>query len=354
MARNVEIKARIESIESIFPRASALAEDGPVVIVQDDTFFACPNGRLKLRVFSPEEGQLIFYRRPDKQGPKESFYLISAVNSPDILRESLSLAYGQTGRVRKVRTLFLVGRTRIHLDRVESLGDFLELEVVLTDGESAQAGEAVAKDLMGRLGILPNQLIEGAYVDLLQAKSAEQAVPLDRLAPDGLCAGPSDPGYGETIKAIEQQIREMVDRETRAWDTQDAEALVSIFHPDTVWPWPATPQAHDPVGWVFPLGRFERQRWKQDWQELFRTCELIHNRRSTIKIVVSAQGDGAFAVVDVDTLWRHKETGEDFHWRGRACKGYTRIGPEWKLIYHTGLLDYENAGTVPMKPVEDR
>jgi len=55
--------------------------------------------------------------------------------------------------------------------------------------------------------------------------------------------------------------------------------------------------------------------------------------------VVSNEGDGAFAVVDVDTLWRDRE-GKDFHWKGRACKGYTRVGEQWKLIMHTGLLDY--------------
>ena len=60
--------------------------------------------------------------------------------TPDTLRESLlSPAYGQVGRVRKSRTLFLAGRTRIHLDRVEGLGDFLELEVVLADGEHAES-----------------------------------------------------------------------------------------------------------------------------------------------------------------------------------------------------------------------
>jgi predicted adenylyl cyclase CyaB len=167
MARNVEIKARIESVDSVLLKAAALADKGPVDIVQDDTFFACQNGRLKLRALSPNEGQLVFYRRSDQKGPKESFYLISHTRTPDALRESLSLANGQAGRVRKKRTLFLVGRTRIHLDRVEELGDFLELEVVLSDGESVEAGEAIARDLMEKLGILPDQLVEGAYVDLL-------------------------------------------------------------------------------------------------------------------------------------------------------------------------------------------
>jgi predicted adenylyl cyclase CyaB len=167
MAKNVEIKARIESIDSILPRAGALADSGPIEIIQDDTFFVCDKGRLKLRTFSPDEGQLIFYRRADQRGPKESFYLISHTSSPGSLRESLSLAYGQVGRVRKNRTLFLVGRTRIHLDQVEGLGEFLELEVVLEDGEQVETGEAIAQDLMQKLQILPDQLIEGAYIDLL-------------------------------------------------------------------------------------------------------------------------------------------------------------------------------------------
>ncbi len=177
MARNVEIKARIESIDSILPRAAALADDGPAEIIQDDIFFACQNGRLKLRVFSPDEGQLIFYRRADQRGPKESYYVVSPTTSPGTLRETLSLACGQAGRVRKNRTLFLVGRTRIHLDQVEGLGNFLELEVVLADGEHVETGEAIARDLMEKLGILPDQLIEGAYIDLLTAETAERGVP---------------------------------------------------------------------------------------------------------------------------------------------------------------------------------
>jgi len=171
MARNVEIKARIESVEALKQRAAALADQGPTEIVQDDTFFACPNGRLKLRAFSATSGQLIFYQRPDRAGPKESFFLISPTSSPDTLREALTLAYGQAGRVRKHRTLFLSGRTRIHLDRVENLGDFLELEVVMADGESTEAGVAVAHDLLAKLGVAPGQLIERAYVDLLNDRA---------------------------------------------------------------------------------------------------------------------------------------------------------------------------------------
>ena len=170
MARNIEIKAYVKNLEAVTLKAATLADKGPIEIIQDDTFFACSTGRLKLRAFSPEKGELIFYRRPDQAGPKESFYIIAPTSTPDVLRETLSLAYGQVGRVHKHRTLFLSGRTRIHLDKVDRLGDFMELEVVLSDAESLEIGEAVAHDLMGKLGILPDQLIEGAYVDLLNQK----------------------------------------------------------------------------------------------------------------------------------------------------------------------------------------
>ena len=166
MARNVEIKARIDSVQVLVQRVAKLADSGPTEILQDDTFFACADGRLKLRIFSDTEGQLIFYRRPDIAGPKESFYVISPTTSPRTLLDVLSLAYGQIGRVKKRRTLFLIGRTRVHLDCVVGLGQFVELEVVLGDNEATGAGVTVAENLLGQLGIARRQLIEGAYVDL--------------------------------------------------------------------------------------------------------------------------------------------------------------------------------------------
>jgi adenylate cyclase class IV len=167
MPRNIEIKARIESVQSLAPLAAAIANEGPIEIVQDDTFFHCENGRLKLRTFSKEGGELIFYRRANLHGPKESFYVLSPTTEPDTLREALSQAYGPSGRVRKHRTLFLVGRTRVHLDDVKGLGHFLELEVVLEEGERAEDGIREAHRLMALLGVESSQLIEGAYVDLL-------------------------------------------------------------------------------------------------------------------------------------------------------------------------------------------
>ena len=82
----------------------------------------------------------------------------------------MTRAYGANsvlGRVRKTRWLLQVGQTRVHLDRVHGLGDFMELEVVLHDGQSAAQGEALAEQLMAELGIAHEQRVAGAYLDLL-------------------------------------------------------------------------------------------------------------------------------------------------------------------------------------------
>ena len=166
VARNIEIKARVGDLAEVETRARAIATEGPVNLAQDDTFFACAKGRLKLRQFPDGRGELIHYFRADDTGPKVSDYLISPTAAPEVLRQSLSRALGTIGRVRKRRRVYMVDRTRIHLDEVEGLGAFVELEIVLREGESAEAGEAVARQIMGALGIDESQLVRGAYVDM--------------------------------------------------------------------------------------------------------------------------------------------------------------------------------------------
>jgi ketosteroid isomerase-like protein len=139
-----------------------------------------------------------------------------------------------------------------------------------------------------------------------------------------------------------EEILEIVDRETRAWDTQDVNLLLTIFHPDMVWPWPPTNQNHNPEEWILEFGHFDRIRWGESWRELFETYQLEHNLRKIKKIEVSKEKDAAFAVVDIDTLWINKKSGIKNHWIGCVCKVYTKTGDEWKLIMHTGALDYSH------------
>jgi predicted adenylyl cyclase CyaB len=178
MARNIEVKARIASVEVLRPIAQALADGPSERIEQDDTFFACAQGRLKLRDFGDGRGELIHYERADAEGPKLSDYVRATTAAPAALREALTRAQGQIGRVRKTRWLLRSGQTRIHLDRVDGLGDFLELEVVLRDGQDEADGQRIAETLLAQLGVEPAQCLSGAYLDLLSA--ASPIAPADR------------------------------------------------------------------------------------------------------------------------------------------------------------------------------
>jgi predicted adenylyl cyclase CyaB len=167
MPINIEVKARVRNFADLQKRAAALSDTPEQVIPQEDTFFVTPKGRLKLRQLSPQHGQLVWYERSDSAGPKRSHYLIAETTDPASLKAALSAALGVRGAVRKVRHLYLSGQTRIHLDEVEGLGDFMELEVVLQPGQSDEEGQAIASDLMKKLGVRDEDLIQGAYMDLL-------------------------------------------------------------------------------------------------------------------------------------------------------------------------------------------
>lgn len=169
MPSNIEIKARVRDFAEIRARAETLSDTPVEIIPQEDTFFHTPQGRLKLRLVSGKQGQLIYYSRPDQEGPKRSDYHISHTSDPENLKRVLALAYGIRGVVRKTRYLYLVGQTRIHLDDVEGLGQFMELEVVMQEGQSDTEGQAIAENLMADLGVERRDLLEGAYMDLLES-----------------------------------------------------------------------------------------------------------------------------------------------------------------------------------------
>jgi predicted adenylyl cyclase CyaB len=169
MPSNIEVKAYARNFAEIKARAETLSDTPVEIIPQEDTFFNTSQGRLKLRVLAEDRGQLIYYTRPDQEGPKRSDYHISHTADPANLKRVLDLAYGIRGVVRKTRYLYLVGQTRVHLDDVEGLGQFMELEVVMQEGQSDAEGQAIAEDLMASLGVERTDLLESAYMDLLEA-----------------------------------------------------------------------------------------------------------------------------------------------------------------------------------------
>jgi len=169
MASNIEIKARVDDFAALKARAESLSDRPVQVIPQEDTFFNTVKGRMKLRLLAPDQGYLIYYERPDQDGPKRSDYFLSKTEEPETLKNVLTLALGVRGVVRKTRHLYMVGQTRIHLDKVEGLGHFMELEVVMQVGQSEAEGQSIAEDLMRRLGIREDALLDGAYMDLLES-----------------------------------------------------------------------------------------------------------------------------------------------------------------------------------------
>ncbi|MBU0743108.1 class IV adenylate cyclase [bacterium] len=170
MKRNVEIKARVRDVEDFARRAGELAGAEPETLLQRDVFFDVSRGRLKLRRQTAGRGELIFYERGDAAGPKSSDYVVVGTDDPDGLEAALAGALGVRGAVHKTRRLYLAGRTRIHLDEVSDLGVYMELEVVLGDGETAAEGEAEALSLMRALGVGADDLVAAAYIDLLEER----------------------------------------------------------------------------------------------------------------------------------------------------------------------------------------
>lgn len=168
MARNIEIKAKISDIDFCTEKAKSISGAGPEIIKQEDTFFNCQNGRLKLRILSEDHGELIFYKRANVTGPKTSEYHISSTNEPNSLLDVMKKSYGIHGKVKKIRELYIVGRTRIHIDQVEGLGNFLEFEVFLGEGDDTHDGEIEAGELMRAFNIAQSDLISGAYVDMFE------------------------------------------------------------------------------------------------------------------------------------------------------------------------------------------
>lgn len=170
MPNNIEIKAKVHDMPYLENNVRNLTKSEPILMLQEDYFFNVSHGRLKLRVLSSGRAELIFYDRPSVAGPKQSAYSKTEIIDPQALKELLATALGIMGVVRKTRKLYLYGQTRIHLDDVEGLGHFLELEVMLQDNQTNEDGSAIAEDMMRQLHIGRQDLVDVAYIDLMQKK----------------------------------------------------------------------------------------------------------------------------------------------------------------------------------------
>jgi len=167
---NLEIKVRCGDPAAARARARAVATRWLGKDRQVDTYFRTARGRLKLRESSLSGGQLVPYLRPDAEGPRRSDYLVVPVEDPDALRGLLAELLGVHCVVRKEREIALAENVRIHLDRVEGLGSFVELEAVYEGGPEAETAEAQKVEaLLEALGLAGAERVAGSYETLVSA-----------------------------------------------------------------------------------------------------------------------------------------------------------------------------------------
>lgn len=165
--RNLELKARDRGPERSLRVCAELGAEDSGTLLQTDTYFEVSTGRLKLREEPGADAQLIAYQRPDLAGQKESRYWIVTVDDPAGLKEALGALLGLIAVVHKERRLFLFEGVRIHLDRVDGLGSFIELEGVVSGDAEPADFERLLTDLRRSLEIDESDLERGSYADLL-------------------------------------------------------------------------------------------------------------------------------------------------------------------------------------------
>ena len=167
MAKNIEIKARHNDFDAFYEKLSELAHHYEGLDVQIDTFFEARSGRIKLRESSLHGAFLIPYKRADQAGPKKSDYALIKIENPHEVKSLLTDILGVKKIVKKERQIYHFQNVRIHYDHVQGLGSFIELEAVVDKENELEKNEKKVHHLMEYFGIAEDDLVAGAYADML-------------------------------------------------------------------------------------------------------------------------------------------------------------------------------------------
>lgn len=168
--RNIESKFAFEDHDEVLTRAISLGASDEGFLGQADHFYEVARGRLKLRI-EDGRGCLIAYMREDRPEERQSDYFVCEVADPESMRTLLDSALDSGPSITKRRHLLLLRHTRIHLDELQDLGRFVELETVLDETEVWNLHEEHV-EVVEALGLTDALRIAGAYVDLLPKRSA--------------------------------------------------------------------------------------------------------------------------------------------------------------------------------------
>jgi len=176
--RNLELKAAYADFDHARAVVRGMGGRFEHVERQEDVYFHVRSGRLKVRrrVIARPDGEtrtaeLVGYVRADQSGFRGSEYTVVPVQDADVLEAALRATLGVFKVVRKRREVHLYRNARVHLDEVEGLGKYLEIEIVLSSPEEETAAGGFSAELTRRFEIDPGEMISGSYSDLLDSSS---------------------------------------------------------------------------------------------------------------------------------------------------------------------------------------
>ncbi len=172
---NIELKACCDDLEKLREICRSLGAESQEPDRQLDTYFRVAHGRLKLRESLLSGAGLIFYIRADVAGPRESHYETCQVEDPERLKRTLQKALGVRAVVAKRREAFVIGNVRIHLDKVQDLGAFVELEGIVDDPAELMGVAEEVRGLREAIGIDARSLLKESYSDLISVAEQSRA-----------------------------------------------------------------------------------------------------------------------------------------------------------------------------------
>jgi predicted adenylyl cyclase CyaB len=166
MPQNLEIKCAYSSLAKARRIARRIGASSMGSLRQIDTYYRVNSGRLKLREINGNQFELIYYHRPNARGSRYSDYTIVSLEEPRAAKSLFQSLLGVSVVVRKKRALFLYKNARIHIDSVERLGTFIEVEVVMKSGK--RQARDLMQFLMKEFGVDQKMLLGGSYSDLIR------------------------------------------------------------------------------------------------------------------------------------------------------------------------------------------
>jgi adenylate cyclase class 2 len=167
MAQNIEFKAKGPGHQLLRSRAQELGAELQGILHQHDTYFKVSQGRKKIRKIAGSHSELITYFRSDARQARQSTYHVKRLIFPEITKFMLKMRHGTLAEVVKQRELWLWKSVRIHLDKVEGLGEFMELEAVVSNAGSLEEAQSQCHAVMDKLEITEADMIASSYCDML-------------------------------------------------------------------------------------------------------------------------------------------------------------------------------------------